>query len=165
VLSLALAQDPARQAVRLTEPSYRLSSVSATFHGRDIFAPAAAHLACGAPPDEMGETLPVSELVELSISAPEPQHGGGWRGAILHVDRFGNLITNFQVQPHQRGLQVGAGGQWIGQISRTFTDVDRGELLAYVGSSGYLEIAAREASAAEILSLGVGDTVQIERAL
>jgi S-adenosylmethionine hydrolase len=165
VLGLALAQDPARQAVRLTEPSYRLSSVSATFHGRDIFAPAAAHLACGAPPDEMGETLPVSELVELPISAPEPQPGGGWRCAILLVDRFGNLITNFQVQPHQRGLQVGAGGQWIGQISRTFTDVDRGELLAYVGSSGYLEIAAREASAAEILSLGVGDTVQIEGAL
>nr|NIV33406.1 hypothetical protein [Anaerolineae bacterium] len=125
----------------------------------------AAHLACGARLNAMGELLSISDLVELPISAPESQPGGGWTGAILHVDRFGNLITNFQVQPHQRGLQVGAGGRWIGQISRTFTDVDRGELLAYVGSSGYLEIAAREASAAEILSLGVGDTVQIEGAL
>ena len=165
VLSLALDQDPARQAVHLTEPRYRLCSVSATFHGRDIFAPAAAHLACGAPLEEMGETLPVSEMVELPISSPEPQPGGDSKGVILHVDRFGNLITNFQVRPHQHGIRVRAGGRWIDQISRTFTDVDRGELLAYIGSSGYLEIAAREASAARILSLDVGDTVQIERAL
>ena len=161
VLSLALAQDPARQAVRLTGPRYRLPSVSATFHGRDIFAPAAAHLACGAPLDEMGEALDLSDLVELPAPAPEPQPGG-WQCTILHVDRFGNLITNFQIQPQQRGLRVNAGGQWIDQVSRTFSDVDPGELLAYEGSSGYLEIAAREENAAEILSLGVGDTIQIE---
>jgi S-adenosylmethionine hydrolase len=161
VISLALAQDPARQAARLTEPRYRLPSVSATFHGRDIFAPAAAHLACGAPLHEMGEALPVSDLVQLSISAPEPQPGG-WRCAILHVDRFGNLITNFQILPHQHGIEVSAGGWWSGPVSRTFSDVAPGELLAYAGSSGYLEIAARGASAAEILSLDVGDMIQIK---
>ncbi len=162
VLDLALAQDPARQAVYLTESNYRLSPVSATFHGRDIFAPAAAHLACGTALDELGEALPVSELVDLPTHAPQPQPGGGWRCAILHVDRFGNLITNFRIQPHQRGLKVGAGGRWIEQISRTFADVGPGELLAYAGSSGYLEIAVREESAAETLSLDVGDSVQIE---
>ena len=164
VISLALAQDPARQAVRLAEQRYRLPSVSATFHGRDIFAPAAAHLACGASLIEMGEALPVSALVELSISTPEPQPGG-WRCVILHVDRFGNLITNFQILPHQRGIEVSAGGRRIGPISHTFSDVAPGELLAYVGSSGYLELAAREGSAAETLSLDVGDMVQIEGTL
>ena len=162
VLCLALNQDPARQAVHLTESSYRLSPVSATFHGRDIFAPAAAHVACGTALDDLGEALPLSELVELPIHAPQPQAGGGWRCAILHVDRFGNLITNFRIQSHQRGLKVGVGGRWIEQISRTFADVEPGELLAYAGSSGYLEIAVREGNAADTLSLDAGDTVQIE---
>ncbi len=164
VLSLALAQDPALEAVRLTGSRYRLPSVSATFHGRDIFAPAAAHLACGAPLNEMGEAIDLSDLVGLPSPEPEPQRGG-WKAKILHVDRFGNLITNFRLQPQQRGLGVNAGERWIDQVSRTFSDVDPGELLAYEGSSGYLEIAAREENAAELLSLDVGDTVQIEGAL
>ena len=164
VISLALTQDPVRQAVHLTKSSYHLSPASATFHGRDIFAPAAAHLACGTALDDMGETLPVSELVELPIHAPQPQPGGGWRCAILHVDRFGNLITNFRIQSHQRGLKVSAGGRWIEQLSRTFADVDPGDLLAYAGSNGYLEIAIREGSAADTLSLDAGDPVQIEAA-
>ena len=162
VLSLVLNQDPARQAVHLTESNYRLSPVSATFHGRDIFAPAAAHLARGTALDELGEALPVSELVDLPIHAPQPQPGGGWRCAILHVDRFGNLITNFRMQSHQRGLKVGVGGRWIEKISRTFADVAPGDLLAYAGSSGYLEIAVRDESAAGNLYLDVGDPVQIE---
>ena len=162
VLGLALAQDPALQAVHLTDPVYRLPSVSPTFHGRDIFAPAAAHLARGAPVEEMGEALPVSDLIELPIPAPAPHPGGGWRCDILHVDRFGNLITNFRLQSQQRGLKVSAGERIIERISRTFSDVEPGELVAYGGSSGYLEIAVREASAAQALSLDVGDTILIE---
>lgn len=161
VLSLALAQDPARRAVSLTDPEYRLSSVSATFHGRDIFAPAAAHLACGVPLEEMGEALPISALIELPIPVPEP-HPGGWRCAVLHVDRFGNLITNFRPQSQKRGLRVSAGTRRIERLSRTFSDVAPGELVAYEGSGGYLEIAVREASAARALCLDVGDTILIE---
>lgn len=162
VLSLALNQDPARQAVHLTEQGYHLSPVSETFHGRDIFAPVAARLACGSALDELGEALPLSDLVELPNHAPQPLPGGGWRCTILHVDRFGNLIINFRPQSPQRGLKVGAGGRWIEQFSRTFADADSGDLLAYAGSSGYLEIAVREGSAAKTLSLDAGDTVQIE---
>ncbi len=162
VLSLALHQDPARQAVHLTEPRYRLSSVSATFHGRDIFAPAAAHLACGVAVEEMGKTFPVSDLVVLPIPKPQPQPGGGWLCAILHIDRFGTLITNFRPDPHHHSLRVGAGGRWIEQISATFSNVAPGELVAYAGSSGYLEIAVREGSAASQLALDIGDPVRIE---
>jgi len=162
VLSLALEQDPAQQAVQLIESNYHLSPVSATFHGRDIFAPAAAHLACGTALDELGKTLPLSALVELPSHAPQPLPGGGWRCAILHVDRFGNLITNFRIGSPQRGLRVSAGGQWIEQISHTFADVEPGELLAYAGSSGYLEIAVREESAAKILALDAGEPFEVE---
>jgi S-adenosylmethionine hydrolase len=164
VLSLALHQDPARQAVHLTEPRYRLSPVSATFHGRDIFAPAAAHLACGVAVEELGKSFAVSDLTSLTIPEPESQPGGGWRCAILHVDRFGNLITSFRPHVHQQDLKVSAAGRWIERISSTFADVTPGELLAYAGSSGYLEIAVREGSAASHLALDVGDMVRVEEA-
>ena len=162
LFSLALAQDRARRAVHLTDPRYQLTLVSATFHGRDIFAPAAAHLACGAPIEKLGEPLALSELVELPVASPQPQPGGGWQCAVLHVDRFGNLITNFWLPAPRQGLRIGLGGRRIEQISRTFADVEPGELVAYAGSSGYLEIAVRGGCAAEFLSLDAGDPVRVE---
>jgi S-adenosylmethionine hydrolase len=162
VFSLALNLDPARHAVHLTEARYHLKPISATFHGRDIFAPAAAHLVCGVALVDMGEVLALSELVELPISAPLPQPGGGWRCAVLHVDRFGNLITNFRLPSPRQGLRVGVGGQWVQKITRTFADVEPGKLVAYAGSSGYLEVAVREGSAADVLAMDVGDPVEIE---
>jgi hypothetical protein len=162
VFGLALVQDPARRAVHLTETRYHMQPISATFHGRDIFAPAAAHLACGVALADMGEVLALSELVELAISAPHPQPGGGWQCTVLHVDRFGNLITNFRLPSPRQGLRVGVGGQWIQEITRTFADVEPGKLVAYAGSSGYLEVAVREGSAADVLAMGAGDPVEIE---
>jgi hypothetical protein len=111
---------------------------------------------------DMGEVLALSELVELPISAPLPQPGGGWRCEIMHVDRFGNLITNFRLPLPRQGLRVGVGGQWIQTIARTFADVEPGRLVAYAGSSGYLEVAVREGSAADVLAMGAGDPVEIE---
>lgn len=162
VFSLALNLDPARRAVHLTEPHYHLTPVSATFHGRDVFAPAAAHLACGVALVDMGEVLALSELVELPMVAPLPQPGGGWQCEIMHVDRFGNLITNFRLPSPRQGLKVGVGRRWIEEISHTFADAAPGEMVAYAGSSGYLEIAVREGSAADVLEMGVGDLVEIE---
>jgi S-adenosylmethionine hydrolase len=183
VLSLALRQDAPRVAVHLTAPRYRLPQVSATFHGRDIFAPAAAHLACGVDPREMGEPVPLADLVTFPLSEPEPQPDGSWLGEVLHVDHFGNLITSFQspisnpqypipniqspipgtepppTSPH---LSVEIAGQRIPRLSRTYADVAPGEFLAYVGSSGYLEIAIRERNAAEVLGVGVGAPVRIQ---
>lgn len=160
VLSLALAQDPAREAVHLLEPRFRLPEVSATFHGRDIFAPAAAHLACGADLQEMGPSIPVSDLCLLSISSPEADESGTWQAEILHVDRFGNLITNFLAPESAAPLIITAGGERIPGLSRTFADVEPGELVAYVGSGGYVEIAVREGSAAGRLGLDVGAPVR-----
>lgn len=175
VLSLALSQDPPQVAVHLTAPQYRLPHVSATFHGRDVFAPAAAHLACGVNPLEMGDPIPVADLVSFPLSEPEPQPDGSWLGEVLHIDHFGNLISSFHYPlpesqypipntqhprpaPH---LSVEVAGQRIPRLSRTFADVAPGELIAYVGSSGHLEVAVHEGNAAKVLGVGVGAPIRV----
>jgi S-adenosylmethionine hydrolase len=161
VLSLALAQEPARIAVDLAESRSRLPKASATFHGRDIFAPAAAHLACGRDLGEMGTSIPRLAMIVLPDLQPRLQADGSWQGEILHVDRFGNLITNFQAPNPKLGILVLLGEARISGLSRTFADVAPGDLVAYTGSSGYLEIAVREGNAAARLGMGVGDPVQV----
>jgi S-adenosylmethionine hydrolase len=162
VLSLALEREPARLAVHLTERRHRLSPVSATFHGRDIFAPAAAYLACGAAPEGMGEPIDLSELVTLPSLQPQQQPNGSWLAEIVHIDRFGNLITSLQIANPQASLSVTVGRQHIEEMSLTFANVEPGEVLAYVGSSGHLEIAVRNGNAARALGVGVGTPIQVE---
>ncbi len=153
VLEMALAGDEALSAVELAEGHYRLPEVSATFHGRDVFAPAAAHLACGRSLAEMGPAVPLAEVYRLA-PARQPE--------VLHVDRFGNLITSYRVPAGQARLAVTVGGVRLAGPARTYADVEPGELLAYVGSSGYLEIAVREGSAAQRLGAGPGTPVQVQ---
>lgn len=163
VLSLAFAADPAHQAVRLTDPRFRRPEVSATFHGRDIFAPAAAHLARGQALQELGEPFPPPDLIALPLSQSMRPVNGIWQAEVLHIDRFGNLIISFVPPSSTYQLAVTAGGKRISKVARTFADVARGELLAYVGSSGYLEIAVREGNAHSTTGLRVGDSVLIEK--
>jgi S-adenosyl-L-methionine hydrolase (adenosine-forming) len=166
VLSMVLGQEPARRAfhIRVAEPRYRLPQISATFHGRDLFAPAAAHLACGVEPGELGDPLPLSDLVTLPVLQPRRQPDGTWLGEVLHIDRFGNLVTNFQ--PPTSHLQppicIRVGEAQIVGLSRTYADVEPGEWVAYAGSSGYLEIAIREGNAAARSGVEVGDPVHVE---
>lgn len=162
VLALALAHDPPRLAVALNNPDYRLPQVSATFHGRDLFAPAAAHLACGVDPRQMGEPFPTPDLVRLPSLEPRRRPDGAWLGEVLHVDRFGNLVSNCQWPRTKDQIQVTIGRARIAGLSRTFADVAPGELVAYVGSSGYLEIALREGSAAAHLGVDVGAPVEVQ---
>ena len=162
LLSLALEQDPPREAVQLLEARFHLPAVSATFHGRDIFAPAGAHLACGTDLHEMGPVIPVEELCRLPLARPERDEEGRWQAQVLHVDRFGNLITNLRADEVPPGLSLTAGNAQIEGLSRTFADVDPGEMVAYAGSGGYVEIAVRQGSAAERLGLAPGDPVVAE---
>jgi S-adenosylmethionine hydrolase len=161
VLDLVMAQDPARRAVNLTKTRYHLPQVSATFHGRDIFAPAAGHLASGIDLGEMGELLPVQDLVTLPTLQPQQQPDGSWLGEITHIDHFGNLITSFQGTPGKGRGTVETGGVEIDGVRRTFADVTSGELVAYIGSSGRLEIAVRDGNAAARLGVDIGDAVCI----
>ena len=146
--------------VALTNSETHRRPVSVTFHGRDVFAPVAAHLANGLPLGELGP--PVDD--PLTWVSPQPQRlpDGRVRAEIVYVDHFGNLVTN--VRQGERGglgeLRVVIGGESL-VLRRTYADVAPGALLALFGSDGYLEVAVRDGSAAERLGSGVGTTVDV----
>ncbi|MBI4311368.1 MAG: SAM-dependent chlorinase/fluorinase [Chloroflexi bacterium] len=153
---------PGFHAYALTNPHYWLPKVSSTFHGRDVFAPVAAHLSLGAPPEEMGE--PVSTVATFLI--PQPRwEGGRLVGCVLHVDRFGNIVTNVTAEA-VAGLGanpvVEVGGKGIRGLSATY-GAGSG-LVALTGSHGYLEIALVNGDAARALGVKVGDAVAVRSA-
>jgi S-adenosylmethionine hydrolase len=146
--------DAAVEAVVLPTPA----GASATFHGRDLFAPAAAALLRGEPLSSLGE--PFGRLpVRLAYTSPHHE-GKAVVGEIVYIDRFGTLITNLttDVVPPYARLEVE--DLEIGSLRRTFGDVASGGLLAYVGSGGAIEIAVRNGSAARRLGVGVGGQVR-----
>jgi hypothetical protein len=132
---------------------------SATFHGRDVFAPVAAFLACGGILEEVGDVW--GEPVRLPSAAPL-QQGDRLVGRIVHVDSFGNLITNL---PGADALQaeVWLGERRVGAIRRTYADVATGGLLAVIGSTGMVEISVRDGSAARVLEAGRGVAVELRK--
>jgi len=151
---------PGMEAVAITKPQFWRSPVSPTFHGRDIFAPVAARLSLGLAPEQFGERI--SSLTVLPIPRPHKQANGSLVGRILHIDAFGNLITNIRAEdlPQAKDtLTIKLRGRLIRGISRTYAQGE--ELLALIGSSGYLEVSLREGSARELLRAEVGDEVTI----
>lgn len=149
----------------LENPELRRAVVAPTFHGRDVFAPAAAHLALGVPPERFGPE--VADPVKLQ--PPRVRHeGGAVVGEIVHVDAFGNLISNLDLEdlpPGEPGaLRVSVGGRTLQGVQRTYSAAPAGELLALIGSAGFLEVAVREGSAARTLGLedGQGMPVVVE---
>ncbi len=147
------------RAFELSAPEYRLAVASHTFHGRDVFAPAAAHLALGVPPERLGAE--VTDPVRL----PWPTSrvvAGGVAGEVVHVDRFGNLVTSIGAADVAADGIVGVAGRDL-RLVRTFADIDPGAVAGLVGSSGRLEIAARATSAGAILGVGRGAPVLLRR--
>ena len=139
---------------------FALGPVSATFHGRDIFAPLAGELASGnTSPAKLGR--PTLDYIPSLIEPPESR-GGALHGMVITTDNFGNLITNIEAQalaPFRQPV-VHAGGHDI-VLLRTYADVAPGDLLALVNSYGVVEIACAEQSAAELLGLGRGAPVAV----
>jgi S-adenosylmethionine hydrolase len=152
------------EVVELAEPRFWLPRVSSTFHGRDIFAPTVAHLARGASLYSLGPRLP--RLTEADLEQPTAGRTGGLVGRIIHVDHFGNCITNITSQHLE---QAGMNGhivvriidQHIEGLRRTFSDVPVGALIALIGSNDHLELAVRNGSAAQTLGVSIGDTVRV----
>jgi S-adenosyl-L-methionine hydrolase (adenosine-forming) len=162
LLSGALETDPPIAAVELNEPRFwRTPTPSATFHGRDVFAPVAAHLARGVDLAAVGSSIPPATLVRLELAQLEMLAGGA-EGAVQAVDRFGNLISNVP------GSMLGDRSRWSASIRghtvpghRTYGEAQVGEALALVGSHGFVEIAVRRGNARIALGAGVGDPVQV----
>jgi S-adenosylmethionine hydrolase len=166
VFSLFLKREPARRAVRLTNPAFFRHPVSTTFHGRDVFAPVAAWLATGVGLDEIGEEH--RDLVELDIPHPIASTRS-IQAHVLAADRFGNLITDLTADDLTdwsggEAVTIQGGSARIPGVSRTFSDVAPGVPVAYIGSGGRLEIGIREDSAAVKLSLRSGATICVTRA-
>lgn len=159
VLSLVLGNVDVQTAVALENPAYRLPHPSRTFHGRDIFAPAAAHLAAGVPLAELGPV--VDDLARLELLSPP----GPGLARVIHVDHFGNVVLSLTAADvvHPEALVLTAGASRIQSLRRTFADVAAGELLAYVGSSrDHIEIAMRNGNAAQALDLRPGAVVRVD---
>jgi S-adenosylmethionine hydrolase len=162
VLTYALRDQEPLEIVHLTRREYWRSEISHTFHGRDIFSPVAAHLANGVPLEELGE--PTQDMVQLPLPAPVQTDDGAIRGHVIHVDTFGNLITDIPAQmlAHRQASRVIVGQAHIREIATTYAAVEPGHLLALIGSHGYLEVAVREGSAAQVAAAGVGAPVIVE---
>lgn len=181
VLSYVLAQVVSFRAVEIANPKYRLANVSSTFHGRDIFSPAAAHLAAEVKLNELGPG--VDRLVMLDFPRLEVD-GSKIEAEVLNVDHFGNLRTSINaliwedantltLQPSFSSDQGGSArlrfsaadalvkfqSFTIRGISTTFSDVEVGQPVAYVGSEGGLEIAINQGSAARQFGAKVGDSL------
>jgi hypothetical protein len=163
VLSMILARGT-HKVREISNPKLALKSVSRTFHGRDIFAPAAAHLASGVKPATFGKLI--HDFVRMETVEPAEIAPNTWQGAILKADRFGNLITNLHIDEFfaikTNPFVVRVGEAQIRRLALTFADTEAGELAVVVGSSGYLEIVANQASAAAQLGCGAGAPVELE---
>lgn len=158
VLSWAF-RDSAPVAVRrIIRPEYAMPTVSATFHGRDVFAPAAAHLSAGVPIERLGPAVDDPVLLPF----PLPETGDGEiRGEILYIDRFGNLTTNVRSEAVKSVREIIFGDARIGRVSKSYDEGRRGELIVLPASSGFLEIAVNLGNAERQTGARIGDPVSV----
>ena len=158
VLSYIVEEATELEAIALTNPRFWHSPVSDTFHGRDIFAPVAAHLSLGVPPHEFGD--PISSIFTFPIPQPRIGEDEVLVGHILHIDRFGNLITDIKRDDLPRGrLFIEIRGHIVDGLSYSYDESD--ELLAIIGSSERLEVSVKNSSAARFLRAKMGDEVKV----
>ena len=158
VLGLAL-REPGARAICIDRPGLAREPLSPTFHGRDLFAPVAAELAAGVPLDELG--TPITDALPSTL--PEPMSdAAGVRGEVLIADSFGNLLTNIPGRLLRDDFEVTVHGRLARRV-RTYGDGAPGELLALIGSDGYLEIALRDGSAVRTLAAEPGESVTCSR--
>jgi S-adenosylmethionine hydrolase len=155
-------------AYELVDERYRLPDVSRTFHARDVFAPAAAHLAAGVAIDALGPPIDPSNLVRVSV--PDPRVGKSQIAArVVGVDRFGNVATNMSTD-HVAGLGIARGDRvevrltferYYAVLADTFADAAPGELILYEDSYGLVTLAISNGNAARLTGVDVGDELRI----
>jgi S-adenosylmethionine hydrolase len=180
VLAYALSNFPNKRVYEIANTEYRLPIVSNTFHGRDIFSPAVAHLANGVPIEKLGPEL--GDIIQLPMPELTIQENQ-IDGEVMHIDRFGNIITSIgelhwietnrlvlspifgdvksNVPIESSHARITVNDTEIFGIRVSYAESVRGDLLALVGSSSYLEIAVNQGNAAQRLNVSVGDRVQI----
>ncbi|MDX1586336.1 MAG: SAM-dependent chlorinase/fluorinase [Balneolaceae bacterium] len=158
-----LTEQKEYRAVRLTNEKYWGQEASNTFHGRDIFAPVAAHLSSGIDLEQLGE--PIEELVTYRWAEPIADKDGlqGW---VIHIDKFGNLITNLSASLIEevigdKSVKIYVGNTILDEIVNTFGSVLEGEPAAFIGSSGMLEIGINKGDARQMLGVQKGAQISL----
>jgi S-adenosyl-L-methionine hydrolase (adenosine-forming) len=149
--------------VHADNPQYWLSQVSSIFHGRDVFAAVAGHLAAGVSLSSLGP--PILNPILLDFPSPEP-YEGGWKGQVMDIDHFGNLEVNIH-RTQLEGLQpveITCGAHTIHGMVRTFGEAQPGDLVALIDSSDYLSLSIVNGSAARVIPAQTGEAVIVRPA-
>ena len=150
VLTMVYDAVPGLRVREISASRYFRQPVSQTFHGRDIFAPVAAHLSAGLPPSRFGKRI--DDYVRLAFST----------GTVLHIDRFGNVVTSFRSEVLAQPFQLRIGRHRISRLAPSYAEVEPGRLFVIAGSAGFLEVSLNQGSAASVLGIAAGDTVELE---
>ena len=161
LISAVLEDVTPETVVSVEYRDFFLPQVSRTFHGRDVLAPTAAAIACGVKIDTLGPA--VEPRVKLPRHQAMIDGDGEMVGHVIHVDRFGNLITSVREDEVEEGDDVMVAGHVVHGLSESYSAVQRGELLAIIGSTGRLVVSVPGGSAAEMLGVGVGTQVKVVR--
>jgi len=163
VLSFACLTEECKKVWEITNTSYFLPRVSSTFHGRDIFAPVAAHLSLGVPAHDLGEEL--KHCVRLEALEPEILQGM-IKARVMYTDHFGNVISNisynlFNAMVADKPFRITVGGTVIERIAPSYADAREGEIIALFGSSQQLEIAVRNGNCKRTLQVEKGAEISV----
>ena len=166
LLSWVVGEVDAARIVVLDRPQFWLPTVSSTFHGRDVFGPVVAHLACAVRPSWLG--TPTESMVTVPFPAPHIDKDAADQiqaatGEIVHVDRYGNLISNVRASDLPTDPVISVNNEKIVGLAAHFQSAASGRLIALIGSAGLLEIAVPNGSAASLLGLGVGAMVTVSQ--
>jgi S-adenosylmethionine hydrolase len=160
VLAMIYARE--KHKVRLiSNPRYFRHPVSRTFHGRDIFAPVAAHLAAGVAPARMGKCI--ADYLRPPFEKPRQTGPRTWVGRILKIDHFGNVVTNFHADEFPEIEELTIGRAKARRLLGSYAEAQPGELFAIVGSAGYLEVSLNQGSAAEKMGCESGAEVELRQ--
>ena len=162
VLSMVFSRE--KHKIRLiSNDRYFLHPVSRTFHGRDIFAPVAAHLAAGVAPARIGKLI--SDYLRPGFEKPQRTGKHTWLGRILKIDHFGNIVTNFHVDDfpdlERRDFSMAIGAVETGSLLHTYAECASGEMFVIAGSSGYLEVSVSQGSAAGRIGCQTGASAEL----
>jgi len=164
LFTFALQKEKVKHVVALTNRKYFLSEISATFHGRDVFAPVAGYLSLGVKPKDFGNEI--NSWSRITFQKPRIENGK-LVGEVFHIDSFGNLISNigekeFFIFSKRRSLKIRIGRHLISCLKKRYGEGKIDEPIALIGSGGFLEISVRDASAQKLLKAKKGDKIEIQ---
>jgi hypothetical protein len=159
---LQMRPEASVECYHLTNDAFWRQEISSTFHTRDIYGPVCAHLAKGVKPAQLGPLVETSTIKRLDLQE-FTQSDSMLNGCVVHIDKFGNLITNIPADAVKKGELCYIDALAVGAIGTTYGDAHQGHPTVFIGSHGFVEIGAYQASAQTAFLCSVGATVRVER--